>query len=144
MLTKYLRLHLMKIIIPCQENWIISGIWTSISQNTKVSKIRHCSRRKLPVRDCQSVHTWTLLKSLFMTSDFFSPDTVEILTYKIWNFFQSRKSEDDVLRDVLSQIAEFLKADDTERARKLRQTGTSGNEMAQIFEQLANSEVHFI
>lgn len=79
-----------------------------------------------------------------MTSDFFSPDTVEILTYKIWNFFQSRKSEDDVLRDVLRQIAEFLKADDTERARKLRQTGTSGNEMAQIFEQLANSEVHFI
>ena len=60
------------------------------------------------------------------------------------NFFQSRKSGDDVLRDVLSQIAEFLKADDTERARKLRQTGTSGNEMAQIFEQLANSEVHFI
>ena len=79
-----------------------------------------------------------------MTSDFFSPDTVEILTYKIWIFFQSRKSEDDVLRDVLRQIAEFLKADDTERARKLRQTGTSGNEMAQIFEQLANSEVHFI
>ena len=79
-----------------------------------------------------------------MISDFFSPDTVEILTYKIWIFFQSRKSEDDVLRDVLSQIAEFLKADDTERARKLRQTGTSGNEMAQIFEQLANSEVHFI
>nr|XP_022312096.1 hemicentin-1-like [Crassostrea virginica] len=54
---------------------------------------------------------------------------------------ESRKSEDDVLRDVLSQIAEFLKADDTERARKLRQTGTSGNEMAQIFEQLANSEL---
>lgn len=56
-------------------------------------------------------------------------------------FLKTKESERELIRSILSQIADFLKADDTERARKLRQSGTSGNEMAQIFEQLANSEV---
>lgn len=54
---------------------------------------------------------------------------------------ETKESERELIRSILSQIADFLKADDTERARKLRQSGTSGNEMAQIFEQLANSEL---
>lgn len=59
-------------------------------------------------------------------------------------FLKTKESERELIRSILSQIADFLKADDTERARKLRQSGTSGNEMAQIFEQLANSEVSLL
>ena len=121
----------------------------NINMNIHFPKYKSCQKSDIASEEnCLSVNVNQFIHYI-----------VEILIYDFWFFqsrhcwnldlqnlifFQSRKSEDDVLRDVLRQIAEFLKADDTERARKLRQTGTSGNEMAQIFEQLANSEVHFI
>ncbi|XP_048751023.2 hemicentin-2-like [Ostrea edulis] len=56
----------------------------------------------------------------------------------------NERTDVDVIRHIVREITEFMKADDSDRARKLRQAaspGTTGNEMAQIFEQLANSEL---